>query len=98
MLMCERRTGRFRPRLTLERTGYSGNGWQWVVWFLGSSGRLVNAGGPLVAQASPADALREYFDLLRRLGCRPWDGVERDRRKTRGTERAVKGGNRQLRV
>lgn len=44
---------------------------------------MVNAGGPLASEASPAQALREYFNLLRLLGCMPWDGVERDRRKRR---------------
>jgi hypothetical protein len=62
-MMCARRKGVFRPRLTLEQTGYSGSGWQWVVWFLGGSGRLVNGGGPLVSDASPREALVQYFDL-----------------------------------
>ena len=82
-LLCSRRKGVFRPRLTLERTGYSGDGWQWIVWWLGGSGRLVNSGGPLVTEASPAKALAEYFEMLRRIGCQEWDGIERDGRKLR---------------
>jgi hypothetical protein len=52
-----------------------------VVWFLGVSGRLVHAGGPLVSEATPREANLHYFDLLRRLNCRAWDGIVRDKRR-----------------
>lgn len=82
-LLCARRKGIFRPRMRLEQTGYSGASWQWTFDFLGGSGRLANCGWDLVTEATPAQALVAYFDLLRRLKCEPWDGVERDGRRRR---------------
>lgn len=73
--MWKRRGRVFKPRLTLEHTGYSGDGdWQWELSFRSSRGRMATAGLELVSRENATEAWTRARDFLCAVGCR----VERD--------------------
>lgn len=62
----------FRPRLTIEHTGYSGDvRWQWCIACPSKRGSRMEWGGPLVHQASPQEAWASFARQLERMGATP---------------------------
>lgn len=71
----------FKPKLTLEHTGYSGDvDWQWCLSFPNKrGGRISSCGLELASQCSPREAIARAVEYLQKIGAEPVTAAEETR-------------------